>query len=167
MGESGVLHPEARLELVKGEIVEMSPQGSYHATAIRKVEEVLREVFKLGYDVRGQLPLGLSELDEPEPDVAVVTGHFSDYAEAHPSSAVLVVEVSQSTLVFDRGPKLAVYAQAGVPEYWIVNLVDRCVEVYREPAGEVYRSKRTSGPGEYIAPAERPDVTIPVTGLLP
>lgn len=167
MGEAGVFHPEAKTELIDGEIVEMSPQGSHHFTAIRKVEEVLRDVFRIGYDVRVQGPLGLSDLDEPEPDVAVVTGHFTDYAKAHPTKAVLVVEISNSTLVFDRGPKLALYARAGVPEYWIVNLVDRCVEVYREPVGEVYRSKRTSGPEEQISPAGRPEAAISVETLLP
>lgn len=103
MGEASIFHPEAKTELIDGEIVENGPLSSYHATAIRKVEEVLRAVFRIGYDVRGQLPLGLSDRDEPEPDVAVVMGHFTDYAKAHPTSAVLVVEVSNSTLVFDRG----------------------------------------------------------------
>ena len=167
MGEAGVFHPEAKTELIDGEVIEMSPQGSHHFTAIRKVEEVLRDTFRIGYDVRVQGPLDLAEHDEPEPDVAVVTGHFNDYAKAHPTRAVLVVEVSSSSLVFDRGPKLAAYARAGVPEYWIVNLVDRSVEVYREPAGGVYRSKRTSGPGEHVAPLERPDVQISVADLLP
>lgn len=167
MAEAGVLHPEKRLELINGELVETSPQSSRHATAIRKVEEALRSTFDKGFDVRVQLPLSLSEIDQPEPDVAVVRGHFDDYAEAHPSEAVLVVEAADTSLDFDRGPKLEAYARGGVPEYWIVNLPEACVEVYREPFGETYRSKTTFEGETPLAPAAASEATLAAQDLLP
>jgi Uma2 family endonuclease len=146
--EAGVFRPGARLELIGGEVLErMTPQKSPHATAVRKCERALARVFTSGADVRGQLPLALGDYDEPEPDVAVVPGKIEDYRDEHPTSAYLVVEVSDSTLKFDRGPKASLYARAGIPEYWIVNLRDEVLEVHRDPApmveqpfGHHYRS---------------------------
>ncbi len=167
MIEAGVFQPEDRVQLIDGDIIEMSPQGSRHATAIRLVENALRSVFTEGYDVRSQLPLALDAFSEPEPDVAVVPGGPRDYVEAHPERALLVVEVADTSLELDRGRKLAVYARAGIPEYWIVNLSEGTLEVYREPSGETYRAKSKLGPGEAVAPASRPEATVPVADLLP
>jgi Uma2 family endonuclease len=131
--ELGLFGPEERLELIAGEVVsKVPPQKSPHATAIRAVEEALRTAFRRGFDVRVQLPLALGPDHEPEPDVCVVRGSFRDYRHEHPTSAVLVVEVSDTTLAFDRF-KAGLYAQAGIPEYWIVNLKDNCLEVQRDP----------------------------------
>lgn len=167
LGETGVLPPDARVELVNGALVEMSPQGSQHATAIRKVEEALRNAFRDGFDVRTQLPLALSETDEPEPDVAVVPGTIDDYRDAHPSEAVLAVEVADTSLEFDRSTKLRAYARGGVPEYWLLNLRDRCLEVYRTPAGDDYRTKQTFDATDTVQPSARPEHAIAVDDLLP
>ena len=103
MAAAGIFHPEERLELIGGEILRMTPQGSEHATAIRLAEEQLRTA--LGFDVRVQMPLALAPDSAPEPDLAVVVGAPRDYREAHPQSAVLIVEVSDATLSFDRERK--------------------------------------------------------------
>lgn len=167
LGETGVLPPDARVELVDGSLVEMSPQGSQHFTAIRNVEEALRDAFRAGFDVRAQGPLALSETDEPEPDVAVVPGTIDDYRDAHPSEAVLVVEVADTSLDFDRSEKLQAYARGAVPEYWILNLRDQCLEVYRAPAGEDYRTKQTFDAADRVQPSAQPEHAIAVRTLLP
>ena len=103
----------------------------------------------------------------PEPDAVVVSGEIRDYMQAHPSQAILVMEVSDSTLAFDRGPNLRLYARNGVPEYWIINLGDSCVEVYTDPSGELYRSKSTCVAPDKVAPQARPEAAIDVADLLP
>lgn len=168
MVEAGAFRPDVRLELIEGEIVErMSPQGSRHATTVQLVAAALRRIFEAGFDVRVQLPIALGERSEPEPDVYVVRGNALDYLDAHPTEAVLLVEVSDATLALDRTVKLAVYAAAGVPEYWIANVPEACLEVYRDPAGETYRSKTTLRAGVTVAPTARPDHAIPVADLIP
>lgn len=167
MAEAGIFHPEARLELIDGELIEMSPQGSRHAAAIRRVEEALRRAYESGVDVRVQLPLTLSETDQPEPDVAVVPGHFDDYVEAHPAEAVLVVEVADTSLDFDRTRKLSRYARASVPVYWIVDVQNGALEVYRDPAGATYQAKATHRAGSVPAPHAPAGRTVSVNDLLP
>src|SRR5919198_1146345 len=105
MVEAGVFKPGERVELIEGRNVAMSPQNSPHFTAVSLVEEALRTLFGAGYVVRVQGPLDLSPTSQPEPDIAVVRGTIRDYAGAHPTTALLVVEVSDSTLAFDRGEK--------------------------------------------------------------
>lgn len=174
MVEAGVLRPDERVELIGGRIVAMSPQNSPHFTAIRLVEEALRAAFGAGYEVRVQGPLDLSPSSQPEPDVAVVQGQARDYARAHPITALLVVEVSESTLAFDRGEKASLYASAGIPEYWVVNLVDRRVEVYRDPVpvtgqlyGYGYRSCTHYFATDTVIPTAILQSTITVADLLP
>ncbi len=167
MIEAGILHPELRLELVEGEILTMSLQGSRHITAIRLVETALRKVFSTGHDVRTRAPLALDERSEPEPDVAVVTGSMRDYRDAHPATAVLVVEIADSTLSFDRGRKKALYARVGIAEYWILNLDDSQLEVSRHAQGTSYADQQTVSPGNRIAPLACPDNPIAIDDLLP
>lgn len=174
LGEQGFFAPGERVQLVHGALVVAEPQGSRHALAIRMVEETLREAFGPGWDVRAQLPLALGAWSEPEPDVSVVPGSYADYRDAHPGSAALVVEVAETSLPFDRTEKTAVYAGAGIPECWIVNLLDGRLEVYREPApsGDEpgrghYRRVDSLRPGAAVTPLARPGVSVPVARLLP
>ncbi len=174
MVAAGVFSPGERLELIDGEVVAMTPQGSAHATAVRLVEDALRAAFGAGYDVRVQMPLALDPASEPEPDVAVVQGRPRDYRDAHPTSAVLAVEVGDTTLVYDREQKASLYARGGVAEYWILNLVDRTLEVYREPAalpdaryGWGYRVTPAYGPDDHIAPLAAPRARLRIADLLP
>jgi Uma2 family endonuclease len=174
MIDAGVLTTEDRVELVDGEIVTVTPQKSRHATAVRLAETALRRAFGEGVDVRTQLPLALDPASEPEPDVAVVTGAPRDYRDAHPSTALLIVEVADTSLDFDRTKKAAVYARAGIPDYWIVNLVDEVIEVYREPqqSGDASSAGRYAAVSRHrtpdrIAPLSRPDRSIAVEDLVP
>jgi Uma2 family endonuclease len=174
MAEAGVFRPGERVELIGGRIVEMSPQNSPHATAYLLAGDAIQTVFSTGYVVRMQLPLDLSQVSQPEPDIAVVRGSIRDYAKAHPTTAVLVVEVSESTLAFDRGEKASLYASAGVPEYWVLNLVDRCLDVHRDPIrmpmqpfGYGYRSRTQYFESDRVAPLAQPHGTINVAALLP
>jgi Uma2 family endonuclease len=172
--EAGLFGSAERLELLGGEIVrKMSPQGTRHATAIRKATEVLRAIFGRHHNVSCQLPLALGADSEPEPDLAVVEGAIDDFATAHPETAVLVIEVAEASLDFDRTVKGSLYARAGIPEYWIVNLQDRVLEVHREPApmaaqrfGHHYKSITRHLEGEHVAPLRSPLTRIPVRDLM-
>jgi len=113
----GVFQSGDPIELIGGELLVAEPQGAQHYTAIRKVGRALERAFGPGWDVRTQGPMGLDAESEPEPDVAVVPGEPEDYGSAHPSGAALIVEVSESSLAFDRNHKGSVYARAGIPDY--------------------------------------------------
>ena len=172
--ETGVFHPEERVELIDGELVVMTPQKSVHATAVRLVDEMLRMAFGSGHDVRAQLPLALDPDSEPEPDVAVVAGTPRDYRNAHPTTALLVVEVADTTLAFDRERKGSLYARAGIAEYWIVNLADRVLEVCRDPGpvasaqyGWSYRVTERLSASDSVSPLAAPQARIAVSDLLP
>ena len=174
MAEAGVFRPSERVELIGGRIVTMSPQNSPHATALTLAHEELRTLFGTGYVVRIQLPLDLSPSSQPEPDITVVRGSVRDYASTHPTTALLVVEISESTLAFDRGEKASLYASAGIPEYWIVNLLDRRLEVYRDPVpmpgqpyGYGYRNCTHYFAADGVATLAAPQEAIKVADLLP
>jgi Uma2 family endonuclease len=139
----GAFGPEDRLELLGGQLVVREPQGRPHATGIRLVAQALRAAFGPSWSIEAQLPVSLDEESEPEPDVAVVAGGPRDYLASHPSRPVLVVEIALTRLALDRGEKASLYARAGVEDYWIVNLVDNILEVYRDP--EVIPTRRMAG----------------------
>lgn len=131
-------------------------------------------VFRQASHVRVQLPLALGSDSEPEPDVAVVSGTARDYRNGHPQTALLVVEIADASLAYDREVKGSLYARAGMPEYWLVKLVDSCVEVYRDPVaipntrfGWGYRSRTRVGKNEHLSPPAKPSSRIAVADLLP
>lgn len=168
----GFFQPEERLELVEGEIIRMTPQGSPHATAVSLCGEALRAAFGTNYHIRVQMPLALTDDSEPEPDVAVVTGNPREYRDAHPTTALLIVEVADATLPYDRERKANLYARAGIADYWIVNLLDRCLEVYRRPtqagtANARYADRAVLPAEKSIAPLATPDKSIAIADLLP
>lgn len=167
MVDAGIFGPEDRIELLDGEIIDRAPQKSRHATATCLMQDALRAAFGHGYDVRPQLPLCLDDRSEPEPDIAVVTGGPRDYLDAHPATAVLVVEVAESTLSYDRGRKAAAYARNGIPEYWILNVADEALEVHRGPENGAYTERRVLRAGERIAPRSTPGHDVAVADILP
>ncbi|MEK7445826.1 MAG: Uma2 family endonuclease [candidate division NC10 bacterium] len=169
----GVLHGEP-VELIGGQLVVAEPQGSYHATAIGAVDDALRAALPPGWVVRAQMPVALDDESEPEPDLAVVPGERPDYRADHPARPALVVEVAESSLAFDREDKGSLYARGGVRDYWIVNLVERVLEVYRDPGpdptapyGWRYRAVERLGPAAVVSPLALPSVRLAVSDLLP
>jgi Uma2 family endonuclease len=134
--ELGLLHEDENVELLYGRIVEMSPQGTAHAWAIQQLTELLIAALAGRAKVRPQLPLALSDTSEPEPDLAVVAP--GEYRLEHPTTALIVIEVADSSLASDRTIKGRLYAESGIPEYWLVNLVDGEIEVYRDPTRTGY-----------------------------
>ena len=167
--DEGVLAPDDHVELLEGVVVAMAPQNSPHASAVARVTTVLIEAIGRRAVVRSQLSLIAGRYSMPEPDVAVVPGRFEDYDHAHPSSALLVVEVSDSSLKMDRLTKAMVYAAAGVPEYWIANVRAGQVEVHRapEPAARRYAEITIIGRDGRIAPVAFPDLIVAADDLLP
>ncbi|HZP83143.1 MAG TPA: Uma2 family endonuclease [Chthonomonadaceae bacterium] len=174
--EQGIFHPDERLELFRGRIVQkMSPQGHPHAKIVTKTVKTLESVFASGCYVVSQQPLYVSEESEPEPDVMVVNGTVDDY-EDHPTPAdiLLLVEVSDSTIRFDRQDKAALYAEAGVAEYWIINVQARTLEICLDPApmeeepyGFGYRSRNIYVETATVTPLAAPQSTVRVADLLP
>ncbi len=167
MIDAGILGSEDHVELIEGEIVEMSPEKSRHAVATELVAEALRAAFPKGHAIRVQHPLSLPDDSEPEPDVAVVRGSQRDYREGHPRTAVLVVEVSDSSLAYDRGRKSKIYAKAGIPEYWVVDLAKRRVHVHRKPTSGKYGRAVVVTPSGSITPLAAPGQPVRVADLLP
>lgn len=171
--ETGFLGPGDKIELLGGQLCVSEPQNSPHARAISLGLEAIQRALAPGWHVRVQMPIALDDESEPEPDLAVVSGGPRDYAD-HPSRPALVVEVADSSLALDREHKGSLYARARLPEYWIVNLVDRVLEVYREPGldagaqyGCAYRVLLTLGPDEHVTPLAAPSARILVADLLP
>ncbi len=164
----GILDEDEPIELVQGYLVFREPKSDPHERAIELVSDALRSVFGPGWRIRVGAPLALDPDSEPEPDVSVVQGSPRD--AGHPSQAALVVEVARSSLPFDRTWKAELYARAGLADYWIVNLVDRVVEIHREPAQQrtpAYRVVTVARPGEFISPLAAPYARIAVDDLLP
>jgi len=172
--ETGFFRPGDPVELVGGQLIVAEPQGSRHFAAVQAMEEALRAAFGRGWQIRGQGPLALDDESEPEPDVAVVAGSFRDYVHGHPSRPALVVEVSESSLALDRDHKGSLYARAGLADYWIVNLVDQSLEVYRDPVpdpatpfGWRYRSVEVLRGEAFVSPLASSGARIRVHDVLP
>jgi len=172
--EREVFTRDDRIELIDGLLVVAEPQSAYHYTAIRLVTRALAQAFGPGWDVRAEAPVALDDTSEPEPDVTVVRGDVLDYLTAHPTDPVLVVEVALSRVAFDRRYKSSLYARAGRPEYWIVDLVTRRLEVRREPVpsraapyGWDYGSVEVLGTGDSVSPLAAPGASVAIAGLLP
>jgi Uma2 family endonuclease len=172
LGELGFFRGQ-RVELLGGRIVVLSPQSPEHAFAVDRVTQLLHAHFGQGYWVRMQLPLDLGRTTEPEPDVSVVLGDPAQFRSAHPTGAVLIVEVSDSSLSYDRRRKGSLYARAGIADYWIVNLRHRHLEVYRDPVpdaaqryGHRYSSRTDLTPPATATPLALPQAAVAVADLL-
>lgn len=158
---------DRRVELIDGVVYDMTPQYSPHATGVTKAYRALTAAFPSGFTIRSQMPLALGRYSMPEPDVAVVPGEPDDYGKQHPSKALLVLEVADSSQYHDRVRKVELYARAGIQDYWILNIAQDVLEVYREPLKGSYRQKLTLRRGEGIAPLACPELSIAVVDLLP
>jgi Uma2 family endonuclease len=172
LGELGFFRGE-RVELIEGRIMVQSPQNPQHSSHVDHIADVLRNAFGPGSRVRLQMPIDLGQTTEPEPDIVVVAGTSAQFLNAHPASADLIVEVSDTTLSYDRRRKGSLYARAGIPDYWIVNLVHRRVEVYRAPVpdanrpyGHRYSSRTDLTPPATVTPLALPQTVVAVADLL-
>jgi Uma2 family endonuclease len=159
----GVLD-DARVELLYGRVVSMSPQGGPHSYGVTELARALIPAVGSKGRVRIQMPLAVSESSEPEPDIAIVPP--GDYLDDHPSSAWLVIEVADSSLDRDRS-KAKVYAAAGVVEYWIVNLVDRVFEVHASPSEDGYARVARHGRGATLRVPQLDGLEVAVSDVLP
>lgn len=156
---------DERVELLDGMVVQMSPQGPQHAWVIMCLNALLVEGLGRRAHVRPQLPFAASDISEPEPDLMVVEPGLGP--EAHPSAALLVVEVAQTSQRKDRLLKGRIYATAGVPEVWLVDLVAGTLSVLTEPDGQGYRLERRYMRGDTVAPAAFPDLVLRVEDFIP
>jgi Uma2 family endonuclease len=164
-----------RVQLIDGEIIEMPAQKNWHALGVTLTQDALRAAFGPDFWVRVQMSLDLSPHSVPDPDLAVVPGSPRSHQTAsNPTSALLVVEVSETTLAYDRGRKASLYAAAGIADYWIVNLVHRQLEVHRDPVpddtqpfGFRYASRSVVDAAGQASPLAAPQASIAVADLLP
>jgi Uma2 family endonuclease len=142
MGEAGVFTKDARLELIEGEIIEMSPIGSRHAACVNFLSRFLNRAVGDIALVSVQNPIRLNDFSEPEPDLALLRLRDDFYRDAHPTpaDALLIIEVADTTLAYDRQVKTPLYAKAGIEEAWIINLLDEQVEIYSGLAGGAYQT---------------------------
>lgn len=166
MAQSGLLDETDRVELINGELVDMAPIGSRHAFYVDRLAECLGGGPSASYMVRVQNPIGLDERSEPQPDIALVKR--TNYADRHPTAAdvLLIVEVSDTTLEYDRDVKLALYARHGIPEVWLIDVKAGEWVVYREPIEGRYRLMRKPAASETVAPLLVPRVGIALADVV-
>lgn len=165
---AGVLSEDGRVELIDGEIVEMTPVGSQHAGCVKTLNHLLSIAVGGRLVVSVQDPVRLSHDSQPQPDVAVLRARDDFYRSSHPTAAdvLLLVEVADTSLAIDRGAKLPLYAQAGIPEVWIVDLVAGRLEAYSEPSAEGYRLQRVRTRGDHLDGSTIPGMSLSVSDIL-
>jgi Uma2 family endonuclease len=169
LGEMGVFHPEERVELLSGNIIKMSAKGTAHTSALGRTDRLLQNLFGNLAWVRMQDPIALDDNSEPEPDIALVRIDPFDYATHHPtpSEVYLIIEVADSSLTFDREIKATAYARSGIADYWVLNVNERQLHVFREPAENGYQSELILGENGSISPLQFPSVNIAIQAMLP
>jgi len=167
MAETGVLKPDARVELVDGRIIDMSPIGPFHGGSVNLLIRLFSQLSKGRWLVSAQNPVHLDEYSEPQPDLMLLKPAADDYTTRHPrpEDVFLVIEVADASLDFDREEKLPAYGRAGIPEVWILNLRAKALEVYREPHFAGYGAKAAFQAGDTASPVSFPDAVVRVAAL--
>ena len=167
MAETGVLKPDARVELLDGRITDMSPTGPFHGGSVKRLIRMFNQRAAGRWLVSAQDPVHLDPHSEPQPDLMLLRPMADDYTSRHPvpEDVFLLIEVADTTLDFDREQKLPLYGRAGIAEVWIVNLLARTIEIYREPHFSGYSWHRFLGSGEKASPLAFPDVGLEVAEL--
>lgn len=172
--ETGALSPDDRLELLFGELVTKMGMNEPHAGVLLLLDAMLRTIFGVGFVLRVQLPFVAGDESEPEPDVAVVAGNLRDAFAQHPTQAALIVEVSDATLAFDLGAKASLYAQAGIEDYWVIDINNRLLYVHRQPlispalpGGSGYQVVSRLTENDSISPLVAPGNSFSVAEILP
>ena len=169
LGEMGIFNPEERVELLSGNIIKMSAKGTAHTSATRRTASLLRDLLGNQAAIYTQDPIALDDNSEPEPDIAVVRIDPFDYATHHPtpSEVYLIIEVADSSLTFDREIKAQIYARSGIADYWVLNVGDRQLHVFREPTENGYQSEVILAETASISPIEFPAFNIAIQEMLP
>lgn len=173
LNKTGLFH-DVKTMLIDGEIFVMPMPNPPHDTALGLTDDYLRRAFATGYHVRNQMGFDIGAKTDPGPDLAVVPGSIRDYANQTPTSAVLVVEISESSLPIDTTKKVELYATASVPDYWVIDLENRKLHVFRDPepkptglGATAYKSRQSFDPSDSISPLAMPSATVKVADLLP
>lgn len=168
MGEAGIFHEDDRVELLDGQIVEMTPIGVRHAACVKRLTALFARLAGHRATLSIQDPLVLDTHQEPQPDVALLRYRADGYQTGHPRAAdtLLVIEVADTSVEADRARKIPLYARASIPEAWLVNLPGDGIEVHRHPRGGHYADVRTARRGEGIAPLAFPDLALRVDDIL-
>jgi Uma2 family endonuclease len=165
MAEAGILGEDDRVELIDGDIIDMAPIGQDHAATVNKLTRALVIAFGDRAIVSVQNPVRLNRFNEPQPDFAVFRPRADFYATGErpgPADTLLVIEVADSSLRYDRTVKLPLYARAGIPEVWIVDLRRRMVDVYLSPSGDGFATLTTHGQDDTVALSQAPEITVAV-----
>ena len=168
MAETGILRPDARVELLNGKLIDMSPIGSFHGGFVNRLIRIYAKLSNGRWQASAQNPLRMDDHSEPEPDFMLLKPAPDDYMSRHPrpEEVFLLIEVSDTTLEYDREEKLPAYGRSGVAEVWIVNLNNASIEVYRDPHFTGYSSKTVLQAGDQAAPLAFPDAVVSVAELL-
>ncbi|NKQ37235.1 MAG: Uma2 family endonuclease [Chloroflexi bacterium] len=169
MAETGILAEDDRTELIRGEIVAMSPLGVRHAACVNRLTETLSHYFSGKAIISVQNPLQIDEYTELQPDVMLLQRREDYYVRALPAGkdVLLLIEVSDTTLAYDRMTKLPLYARTQIPEVWLVNLVDNLLEVYRTPQADEYTEFRRVYRQDTAVPLAFPNIPLPVNNIIP
>jgi len=167
MGETGILREDARVELIEGEIIDMSPIGSTHAGTINRLIQLFHVAFGQSAVLSIQNPLNLGMHSEPQPDLAVLRPREDFYTSSHPRSedVLLLVEVCESSLRYDRETKLPLYARHGIPEVWLVDVAQQQLSLFRAPEGEVYRDVTSPAALGVLTPEHLPSANVNLSRL--
>ncbi len=168
MAETGVLDPDARVELLDGQIIDMSPIGTFHGGVVNRLNRLFTEPSPGRWLVAIQNPIHLDDYSEPQPDLMLLKPAADDYTGHHPGpeEIYLLIEVADSSLAKDLDEKLPAYGRAGIPEVWLVNLVEETLEVYREPNLTGFGSRQVLRSGDTARVAAFPDMAVDVGQLL-
>jgi Uma2 family endonuclease len=169
MISTGIIHEDDRVELIAGQIFNMPAKGTRHTVTTSKLmTEILLLVQKRAI-VRCQDPIAVSDRSEPEPDIVIAKLRADEYLDSHPTpeDIILVIEVADSSLSFDRDVKLPLYAATGINEYWLINLVDDRLEIYRQPEGNIYTNNLILTPPRSISIPTFPELTIDIAKIFP
>jgi Uma2 family endonuclease len=168
MAEAGILTEDDRVELIEGEVIKMSPIGSRHAACVDRLNSLLSLFAGQTAIVRVQNPIRIDDYSEPQPDVSLLKPRADFYAESHPTPAdiLLVIEVADTSVEYDRHVKVPLYAQAGIPEVWLVNLSEDLIEIYTVAADGSYKNIRRVKRGESLSLQAIPDMTFSVDAVL-
>ena len=168
MADAGILTEQDRTELIEGEIIVISPMGPHHAAIVARVTDLLLPLFKGKAHLRPQLPLRLNDFNEPQPDIVLLKARQDFYSSKHPGPAdvFLAMEISDSSLKYDRDVKLRIYAAARIPEVWIADLPGDSLLVYRDPSGKGYKSFLSFGRGDVLSCLKFTDVKLAVNDIL-